>query len=273
MSSEQPRATEMDLSGSDIKIERAKKHLAELREEVTSRFHPGSYAVTREVAEDGLAYTYSVTGAPQVPPEWAAIVGDVLTNLRASLDHLAYRLVELDSGSPGDRTYFPIVETRFNRGGTLRIFDKLGHTLSRPDLTEAVEHSQPYTRSSADGGPSAHHLSDLDRLVQIDKHRLLLGSAAVLDPEMWWGLPAGVTCTPSFNFSQLRDGTPVARFTFSGPPGEHFDPNISVAVVLQDGRRVAPVVEYLDGLIGWVDVCIFEMIFRPISRGDAPALV
>ena len=45
------------------------------------------------ISDDGEKVTYIVRGLRPVTLELSAIVGDVLTNLRATLDHLAWQLV------------------------------------------------------------------------------------------------------------------------------------------------------------------------------------
>ncbi len=98
------------------------------------------------------------------------LLGDFLTNLRASLDHLAWNLVLANNGEPDEHTAFPIKvkEPRAKGSGEpvpLRISGGIA-----PDAMTIVESAQPYERRDG-GDPATHPLWFLDRLVGVDKHR------------------------------------------------------------------------------------------------------
>ena len=44
-------------------------------------------------------------------------MGDALFNMRSCLDHLAWRLVELDGGEPCHQRQFPIRDSPLNKEG------------------------------------------------------------------------------------------------------------------------------------------------------------
>jgi hypothetical protein len=92
-----------------VKVERAKRHYAELGTAVTKFFDTQPYKVsTRRNGEGKLVYY--VSEVADVPAELSCITGDVIQNLRSALDHLAYDLWAKESNGlgRGDRIYFPI---------------------------------------------------------------------------------------------------------------------------------------------------------------------
>jgi hypothetical protein len=52
------------------------------------------------------------TGVQPTPIRLTAILGDVIHNLRSSLDHLAFQLVWVGTGAQPSNIYFPIAVTK-----------------------------------------------------------------------------------------------------------------------------------------------------------------
>src|SRR5689334_24738258 len=96
-----------------LKIERAKKHIAELEAERDSFFGFNPYTFDSKLdPQTGKRQFYCKRVSP-VPDLFSLIVGDVLNNLRSALDHMAYRFVRLGNAPTGDNlrnAYFPIGE-------------------------------------------------------------------------------------------------------------------------------------------------------------------
>jgi hypothetical protein len=93
-----------------VRIERAKKHLVELNGAAQSFFATNPYEIRTKRNADTRRIVYYLWRVEAVPAEISAIAGDVLTNLRSSLDHLAWQLVLANGQTPGKGTYFPIRE-------------------------------------------------------------------------------------------------------------------------------------------------------------------
>jgi hypothetical protein len=102
------------LKGPRLKIQRANRHIDELRE----RTNP----LDRELYEFGVfhepdsviharATHYQLAYRPKesIPEAFAAIIGDAVGNCRAALDHLASAIVRELSSSQG-KIYFPITK-------------------------------------------------------------------------------------------------------------------------------------------------------------------
>jgi hypothetical protein len=92
----------IDLSGCQVKIERADMHLSFLHERVKSHVvDGGSYKLqTQPNTQTGeIAFYGEAFGEPHTH-EWGAIIGDVVHNLRSALDHLVWQLTLANGHTP-----------------------------------------------------------------------------------------------------------------------------------------------------------------------------
>ncbi len=82
----------LDVSGCRVKIQRAKKHIADFEREKVAFLDTSPYVVIRQFdAEHNV--TQSIMGPlPTIPSELAVIAGDAAQNLRSALDYLAAEL-------------------------------------------------------------------------------------------------------------------------------------------------------------------------------------
>src|SRR5664279_1046554 len=226
----------MDLSGVGLKIRRAERHAAEVEAAMKTALHPDHYAIVPEYDAKTGDHVYSVQELPPVDPEWAVVIGEVLFNLRSALDHLAWQLVLLDGGEPGEETQFPIYNSLFDKKGNLRGVN-LRPPIKVPKILAALEKAQPYNGMDDSGRIDMHPLWRLRLMNNWDKHRLLLLTVQVLDVNrIYWGANEGDP-HPTYRFSRepLKDGSPVAWFNFGGaerPP--HFDPNLALTVAIDE---------------------------------------
>ena len=96
----------------DCKINRAKQLKKELQKELSSFFASQPYRVGTKSDSKSKRLIYYVTKADKVPEEIALITGDVIQNLRSSLDHLTYKLFTVGpgNGTDGHHIYFPIAD-------------------------------------------------------------------------------------------------------------------------------------------------------------------
>lgn len=120
----------------------------------------------RETADPYVGVQWVVKVHQTVPSDWSWIVGDILTNLRAALDHALHSVIT--SGAQLDekilrRVQFPICDTEADFNNMTRAF--------RPFLSEAaldtLTEFQPY------GEEPPHPLVWLRDLTNRDKHRAL----------------------------------------------------------------------------------------------------
>jgi hypothetical protein len=83
---------------------RAKVHLAALHAAVDEFREKSPYAFAMESPgnerwKPGIPITVTVTQAPPIPDDWALIGGDILTNVRADLDHAVFRHIRANKPS------------------------------------------------------------------------------------------------------------------------------------------------------------------------------
>ena len=77
------------------KLQRAKVHLAALQAAIQDFREKSPYEFAMESPgnerwQPGIPVTVSVKQAPPIPDDWALITGDILTNVRAALDHAVF---------------------------------------------------------------------------------------------------------------------------------------------------------------------------------------
>lgn len=175
------------------KLERAKKHLAELRSSV-DEFRAAdlsnelSYEVAYPFGDADPRAVVTLRLELRAPSEWSLIMGDILTNLRAALDHAVYEHAtsrqSLNSGQR-KRLYHPMSITSSDWESTPEITQDDGTTkparagireslqeLIAPDVLAVIEKHQPF--NSEKGPPQWHSLAILSGLVNRDKHRAVL---------------------------------------------------------------------------------------------------
>jgi hypothetical protein len=92
---------------SQIKIDRAKRHLQELTAGISSFLERGAVSVVIEQASEyasvpGEMWAFTYREAEPVPATWSAIIGDVLHNLRTSLDLIASDVHRVTGGKAKD---------------------------------------------------------------------------------------------------------------------------------------------------------------------------
>ena len=146
-----------------VKLDRAKDHQRDLEAEVRGYIDKKPYAVQTKRDPNTRRLIYFVACAREVPPKISAIAGDVLQNLRSTLDHLAFELFKRGGGTgDGKHVYFPIFDdaAAYQSGST-------GKTAGmKQDAINAIHATKPYK-----GGNDL--LWKLHRLNIVDKHRSL----------------------------------------------------------------------------------------------------
>jgi len=156
-----------------VKIERAKKHLNDLESEVRAFLDSNPYGVgTKPDTQYPNTTIYYLASIRETPSVILSITGDVLFNLRAALDHLAYQLA-LVNGTTHEKilrgTSFPISEDaaryKADKGGKVKGMSQMA--------IDAIDATKPYK-----GGNDM--LWRLHRLNNIDKHRVVVTTVAGL---------------------------------------------------------------------------------------------
>ena len=261
-----------DLTGVNLKLERAKCHLAHLEKAINARVNKDIYRFELNPDSQSGKHILAAHDVPTVDPQWRLQIGEILFNLRSCLDHLAWQLVILDGGKPGGYTQFPIRETPFSKAGNLTA-TQIVPEIKCAQILEALEEVQPYYGPGRTPHPYTQGpLWQVHKLNNIDKHRLLLMILVALDEgQMWWGEKTGGG-SPDFGLCHgpVTEGSPVAWFDFGGEePPEGFNAHPALRVSLTEpevpwGIRTVNVTGYLDMLCRWVDEHTIGEHFRPL---------
>ncbi|MGV0797172.1 hypothetical protein ABQF26_09415 [Mycolicibacterium elephantis] len=203
------------------KLNRAKRHRDELRADVEAfrARNPHDWIMQQSSyrdAQDRLAISIVVKVNEEKPESWPVMVGDVLTNLRAALDHsiFGHAAARMTLTPQQERDmYFPILtdSTKWQAAQS-----KLAPFVDAAVLA-VVDQSQPFHRPQQDGGPDWHPLAVLNGLVNHDKHRAVRTVSYVnedLDINRSELQVLSVNSQPV----EMTDGAVVATVTFQLPP-------------------------------------------------------
>lgn len=151
-----------------IKIERAKKHLADLEAQIVASRNDYRHIVIRKT-DSPIGGAFQMSGDPthkalRLPVDVIAGAGDVVHNLRSALDHLAYQLAVVGTPTvePSRRIEFPIAKDAATyESEKARKVEGI-----RPEAVKVIDALQPYK-----GGCHGDALWRIHELDNIDKHR------------------------------------------------------------------------------------------------------
>src|SRR5215212_6098179 len=168
----------IDLSGVQAKIERAHEHRKALEGEIQPALLGKRHSIylSAKLDPDSRYHVLRVTVMPEkLLLRIAAALGDIVHNLRSSLDFLAWQLVLNHYGRPPAENVrlvqFPI---EMNRNSVTS-----SYTYSKVSLADRadIEWAQPYDTTNRPTTfryiPTLHALMVLKRLSNRDKHRVL----------------------------------------------------------------------------------------------------
>lgn len=233
-----------------LKIERAEEHLAHFEDLLTGRdgaVKPfRSRAIHYNPERQTTHYETTVT-TPKA--EWAIVLGDVIHQLRATLDHLICALAMREhprSVCEDFKLSFPILKDPNDFRADSRVSQGHFARLIGVDELAAVEEAQPYKRNPSNlTGDPLFLLSQLDN---IDKHRAIL----ILDNRLAIRSPVGgnfVTTT-----EEMQPGTKRFRVEFPAhiPPEEMKVEHFAIHIVFAEPslrRSLVPVGDMLRYII------------------------
>jgi hypothetical protein len=153
----------------------------------------------------------------EFPLEISTMIGNILQDLRSSLDHMAYHLVTIGPGSgPTTRTYFPICATpaKYVSDAPAKV-EGMGQ-----GAIDAIRAIEPYQGGN---GEILWHLAAMNNM---DKHRLLI--------PVWSNLVAH-----SLLPSQLQEIIRIRTGSYPNDPIPNFDDTFIApsggALLLDDG--------------------------------------
>lgn len=191
------------------KIERANQHIEELYGQAKAVIESKDYGYWIERDLKSGEQTIILDGIREfsIPPALSIIAGEVVHQLRSSLDHVVCGLVICNGGTVNRGHQFPIVQvaTEYNS-----VAKKVTKGIS-PVALVAIEKLQPYHSSV----PREHPLSILNELSNTDKHRNLNIVRAVSAPPEYikvkGNMPGGLSIT-GYNWVPMKNGAVILRF-------------------------------------------------------------
>jgi hypothetical protein len=150
--------------GARAKVKRAYQHIAEFEKLINTYREVGGYFISIEKnPETGNLHLINSPGDLSLLAGMAPIVGDVIHNLRAALDYIAYQIILAATGKADETIYFPIDN---NRNSLIGKSEFAAIKSAAPDLAEIiVKVQEPYG--------AGNKLVPLNKLDRMDKHRLL----------------------------------------------------------------------------------------------------
>lgn len=224
----------------NAKLRHAESYLNSVKDEVKAWMDSSPYSISRETNTDCTRYSLILRINKEPPVErWSLLIGDIIFNLRCTLDHMTYAIAVHESGQnpppSWNKLQFPICDSveKF-RESSWRV-----ETLS-DCVRAAIETVQPYNRPHEEIPPLLSILRDINNT---DKHRLLhlaysavsLGQVgfkgtAALNKTGWDFIP---------NVGELKDGAEIAAFVFDSPtPDMEYDiVDFTVILALTHGKR------------------------------------
>jgi hypothetical protein len=237
------------LDGIRAKIQRADEHIKNLNAEITAFLNGDAYRVITERDADARQTTFSIAG-PEPPLRFGVIAGEIVHQLRSSLDHLIRALVIENNQPPTDRHQFPIFTTLEKYEAAIKGGRIQGVSGSADAKIQAL---QPYNDPNT---VDAHALRVLQDLNNTDKHRLLIVMTAVASlGEITIDADHDVAdvrlSEPYWPLRPTEHGTKAFTISFGQPePGVHMTgkPSIQIAFDEFGPFREQPVIERLQEL-------------------------
>jgi hypothetical protein len=179
----------------NIKVERAKKHFDELKVELQAFVETKPFRIEATRNPQTRRPTYTLVEAQPVPESIAAIVGDILHNLKSALDHLRVQLGKAKG--------------------------------KQPEAQKALGAIHPY-----EGGNKA--LWRIHELDKIDKHIILLSTGvnpsvdlgAVTFQHLIDAHPAFAQVEPIHGFFTVSPPLKVGDVVFEDAPDARMNPNL-----------------------------------------------
>lgn len=150
-----------------MKLRRAADHVAEMERAINAYLSRNPVLVTYGPHKEPGYTKWDLNCIEGAPPYLSAIFGDIVHNLRASLDLMAVELVRLNKGNEKG-VYFPFANSAAELEAAIK--DKKMHRAA-PEVVDLVRSLKPY----AGGNAALRYVHDLDVL---DKHQMILPMAA-----------------------------------------------------------------------------------------------
>lgn len=161
------------LEGIHAKLQRAQDQIEQLSRDIAASCEAQRQLFSEELRPDVGDKIWIFRGeTPIVPIEYSVRLGEIIYNLRSSLDQLIWQLVHANYKAPSHRNEFPIFddESRFNNAVKTKLAGVSQQSLAR------IKEMQPFRKNDKWSA-----LKTLHFLCNIDKHRSVILPFYTLD--------------------------------------------------------------------------------------------
>ncbi len=234
------------------KLKRAQSHQASLETDVNRWQLEQRDAVQASPVLNRGKYEYQVDDIPKMPTlRCGAVIGDVLHNLRSTLDYLAWHAAKASVAGEiknPERVVFPIATTTglYAKSPATRQF-----SLAYQDFFLHFQPFNPWPGPDRWVGPYEHPLSILQRLSNADKHRLItpiLGRQGAI--KLPAAIPTGAAAAGATN-DPLERGAVILRIRrqlvrADPPPTIRVSPFVALASLEGVGHALRRLVDAVD---------------------------
>jgi len=179
------------LTGSRLKLARAKEHLDELHAEITAyvKRKPHPLSDEDEIEGEWIVHRFAEVREPP-DPRWGVRAGEFFHDLRSALDNLVWQLVLVNGEEPGEHNQFPIYTDPTRPPGAARLKQLKGVSGAtrlddmllgvHPDHAATIKVLQTYDRPEVNRllKVALHAVADRNN---IDKHRFVHPTLAFSD--------------------------------------------------------------------------------------------
>ena len=263
------------IDGIRAKVQRAKENFAWLLQSHAEFMDLNPYGVVLDENPDARLRVWRARVSAPPPAYWSLVAGDIVHNLRSSLDFVAFQLWDVNgrTGVREDGVYFHVFPHKPQRtppdppkieAARHRVVNELGASAAA-----IWDRLQPYR---AGDSYEAHPLYVLHHLDIWDKHRLLnLNVYAVESQQGFIGGPGEhvhiehLASLPGGIHGPLADGAVLQSLTLGADtPQVEMEVKFTLHITFEQGGpgRGKPLVKTLDDLISFVDEAITK--FAPL---------
>jgi len=246
-----------------LKIERAKDHIRDLSNKLIDYLKLKPFKVVVELDNKSHNHLWTLRVKHDVPCLFAAIIGDVIHNLRASLDLLATELVS-HTGENANNVYFPFGNDEASLDDMIkkRHIDRAGE-----EIVTLVKSFKPYKG----GNILLRALHDLDIT---DKHKSLIPVAhyAGIKNFQMFNASGPMLTIQNMHCGPIRDGMVL----MSLPPahnvtvGQSFQPSLKLTLNEEVLQTDDDLIQLLNRFVSLVEdmVSQFEAHFEDHSNKE-----
>ncbi|MDD9177033.1 hypothetical protein PVK63_19465 [Aliivibrio sp. S2TY2] len=232
--------------GTELKIVRAKSHIRELENQMVDYIKLKPFKVVVESEEGNASHLWTLRVKHDIPMIFSAIIGDVIHNLRASLDLLATELVE-HAGEDAKNVYFPFGN---DSDGLEKMIKKRRIDKAGEGVVDIVRELKPYTG----GNKLLRSLHDLDIT---DKHKSLVPVAhyAGIKNFQMSGTSGPMLTIQNLHCGPIRDGMVLMSLPPAGNVriGQTFNPSLKLCLDEEVVDRDEELIETLHKYVKMVE--------------------